>query len=54
LAYRPDNSQAALVFQIREGAYITESPICFLTDLHPLRRGEDHPDLGQPSSQMKA
>jgi transposase len=34
LAYRPDRSQAALVFQIREGAYNTESLIEFLTDLH--------------------
>lgn len=34
LAYRPDRSQAALVFQIKEGAYNTESLIEFLTDLH--------------------
>jgi putative transposase len=34
LAYRPDGSQAALVFQIREGSYNTESLIAFLEDLH--------------------
>lgn len=34
LAYRPDRSQAALVFQIKEGAYNTDSLIDFLTDLH--------------------
>lgn len=34
LAYRPDGSQTALVFQIKEGAYNTESLIEFLTDLH--------------------
>ena len=34
LAYRPDRSEAALVFQIGEGAYDTESPIEFLTDPH--------------------
>jgi transposase len=34
LAYRPDKSEAALVFQIKEGAYNTESLIEFLTDLH--------------------
>lgn len=34
LAYRPDRSQAALVFQIKEGAYDTDSLIDFLTDLH--------------------
>jgi transposase len=34
LAFRPDRSQAALVFQIKEGAYNTDSLIEFLTDLH--------------------
>lgn len=34
LAFRPDGSEAALVFQIKEGAYNTESLIEFLTDLH--------------------
>jgi transposase len=34
LAYRPDRSETALVFQIKQGAYNTESLIEFLTDLH--------------------
>jgi transposase len=34
LAYRPDASEAALMFQIKEGSYNTESLIEFLTDLH--------------------
>jgi transposase len=34
LAYRPDASEAALPFQIKEGSYNTESLIEFLTDLH--------------------
>jgi hypothetical protein len=34
LACRPDGSQAALVFQIREDAYNTESLIGFLAGLH--------------------
>jgi len=34
LAYRPDGSEAAPLFQIKEGAYNTESLIEFLTDLH--------------------
>ena len=33
LAYQPDGSQAALMFQIREGSYNTESLISFLEDL---------------------
>ncbi len=41
LAYRPDRSEATLVFQIKEGSYNTDSLIGFLTDLH------DHLD-GQP------
>ena len=34
LAYRPDASEAALMFQIKEGSYNTESLIEFLIDLH--------------------
>ncbi len=34
LAYRPDASEAALLFQIKEGSYNTDSLIEFLTDLH--------------------
>jgi transposase len=34
LAYQPDGSQAALMFQIKEGSYNTESLISFLHDLH--------------------
>src|SRR5262249_54797301 len=34
LAYWPDGSQAALVFQLRPGAYNDHSLIEFLTDLH--------------------
>lgn len=34
LAYRPDRSQAALVFQIKEDAYNTDSLIDFLHELH--------------------
>jgi len=34
LAYRPDGSETALLFQIKEGAYNTESLIEFLTDLY--------------------
>jgi transposase len=41
LAYRPDRSQAALVFQIKNGSYNTASLIEFLTDLR------EHLD-GQP------
>ncbi len=40
LAYRPDKSEAVLVFQIKEGAYNTDSLICFLTDLHHHLRGD--------------
>lgn len=40
LAYRPDKSEAALVFQIKEGSYNTESLIEFLTDLHRHFGGE--------------
>jgi len=34
LAYRPDGSETSLLFQIKEGAYNTESLIEFLTALH--------------------
>jgi putative transposase len=34
LAFRPDKSEAALLFQIKEGAYNTDSLIDFLHDLH--------------------
>lgn len=34
LAYRPDHSQAALVFQIKPGAYNTATLLEFLADLH--------------------
>jgi transposase len=34
LAYQPDGSQAALMFQIKEGSHNTESLISFLHDLH--------------------
>jgi len=34
LAYKADGSEAALVFQIKEGSYNTESLIGFLEDLH--------------------
>ena len=34
LAYRPDGSQAALVFQIQEGSYNTGSLIGFPEDMH--------------------
>jgi transposase len=40
LAYRPDGGEAALVFQIKEGAYNTDSLIEFLTDLHDHFGGE--------------
>ncbi len=40
LAYRPDGSEAALLFQITEGAYNTESLIEFLTDLHDHFHGQ--------------
>jgi transposase len=40
LAYRPDKSEAALVFQIKQGAYNTDSLIEFLIDLHQHFAGE--------------
>jgi transposase len=41
LAYWPDGSQAALIFQLRPGAYNDESLIQFLADVHVHLRG--HP-----------
>ncbi|MGH3504868.1 MAG: transposase, partial [Nocardioidaceae bacterium] len=40
LAYRPDASEAALMFQIKPGSYNTDSLIEFLTDLHDQFGGE--------------
>jgi len=40
LAYRPDGSQTALLFQIKEGSYNTDSLIEFLTDLREHFNGE--------------
>jgi len=34
LAYKPDGSEAALMFQIKKDSYNTESLIGFLHDLH--------------------
>ena len=43
LAYRPDRSQAALVFQIKDGAYNTETLIEFLDEFHTHFAGERSP-----------
>jgi hypothetical protein len=40
LAYRPDRSQAALVFQIKPGSYNTASLIEFLADLREHLHGQ--------------
>jgi transposase len=40
LAYRPDRSEAVLVFQIKEGSYNTASLIEFLIDLHDHLHGQ--------------
>ena len=40
LAYRPDRSQATLVFQAKTGSYNTASLIDFLTDLHDHLKGD--------------
>jgi DDE superfamily endonuclease len=40
LAYRPDGSQAALVFQVKEGSYNSESLTGFLEGLHGHFTGE--------------
>lgn len=56
LAYRPDRSQAALVFQIKEDAYNTDSLIDFLHELHA-HLGADKVTLiwdGLPSHRSKA
>lgn len=56
LAYRPDRSQAALMFQIKQGAYNTESLIEFLTDLHEHVRTDKITLIwdGLPSHRSKA
>lgn len=56
LAYRPDATEAALVFQIKDGAYDTDSLIEFLSDLHR-HFGTDKVTLiwdGLPSHRSKA
>jgi transposase len=56
LAYRPDRSEAALLFQIREGAYNTDSLIDFLNELHA-HFGADKVTMiwdGLPSQRSKA
>jgi putative transposase len=40
LAYRPDGSEAAMVFQIKDGSYNTESLIEFLEQFHVHLAGE--------------
>jgi transposase len=40
LAYRADGSDAALVFQINQGAYNTDTLIEFLTELHDHFHGD--------------
>lgn len=40
LAYRSDGTEAALVFQIKDGTYNTESLIEFLREFHALFAGE--------------
>lgn len=55
IAYRPDRSESAVVFQIKPGAYNTESLIEFLTDLHH-HFGDDPVTLvwdGLPSHRSK-
>ena len=56
LAYRPDRSQAALVFQIRHGAYNTETLIEFLEEFHTHFAGEKITLIwdGLPSHRSKA
>jgi transposase len=56
LAYRPDTTQTALLFQIKQGAYNTDSLIAFLTDLHE-HFGEEKVTLiwdGLPAHKSKA
>jgi putative transposase len=55
IAYRPDRSESAIVFQVKAGAYNTESLIEFLTDLHS-HFGDDRVTLiwdGLPSHRSK-
>jgi transposase len=40
LAYRPDGSDATLVFAMQPGSYNDAALMCFLTDLHALLDGE--------------
>jgi transposase len=56
LAYRPDRSEAALVFQIKDGAYNTESLIEFLEEFHRHFAGEKVTVIwdGLPSHRSKA
>jgi putative transposase len=56
LAYRPDASDSALVFQTTDGAYNTETLIEFLTDLHRLLEGDKVTLIwdGLPSHRSKA
>lgn len=56
LAYRPDRSQAALVFQIKDGAYNTDSLIEFLEEFHTHFEGEKVTLIwdGLPSHRSKA
>jgi transposase len=56
LAYRPDGSEAALVFQIKDGAYNTDSLIEFLQEFHAHFDGEKITLIwdGLPSHRSKA
>jgi len=56
LAYRPDRSQAALVFQIKDGAYNTETLIEFLDEFHTHFAGEKITVIwdGLPSHRSRA
>lgn len=56
LAYRPDRSKAVFVFQIRNGAYNTDSLIQYLTDLRKHLRGQPVTLIwdGLPSHRSKA
>jgi putative transposase len=56
LAYRPDRSQAALVFQIKDGAYNSDSLVEFLTDFHAHFAGDKITLIwdGLPSHRSKA
>ena len=56
LAFRPDRSEAALVFQIKPGAYNTDSLIEFLEEFHTHFAGERVTLIwdGLPSHRSKA